>query len=367
MPRISWKKAGRYEKLEGLSLDAWLLANHLGRAPTELVPEIGDIVGHKVTLQQAQHACQRLKLRTSGRARSKGLRAAARVRAIDPVPQPDPNAIWAAAQTLQARLEYMVSEVNEIDIDLRDQTKPIAIVEMADLHLGGIGTDMDAIDRDANLIAQTDGMYCVIGGDNVDNFLQAFLMSAMAGQVITASPQWLLFERYLSIIQAKILYARVGNHDAWTQKLAQVDKFGELMGKFKVLNVKHVGVAHIYVGTQEYVLEATHKWWGNSKLNDLHSAMRLLDFGVADGVDIAVVEHRHTPAAGWQNRRGKRRFLIRAGTYKTRDKYSAEHGFWGAEVAPACLVYWPDRHEIAIFHNVSVAAGYLTYLRSNLT
>jgi len=362
--RIDWQTPGRYVSLGGISLRAWLEANHQGRAPAELVSEIRAIVEHDVSLSAIYHQCHRLGLSTSADARSAGLRAAARVRAVDPVPEPDPDAIWEASKRLAAELKHRVAEVNTIIVDLTDQTRPIAIVEMADLHLGGIGTDYDAIQRDAETIASTEGMFCVIGGDSLENFLEAWALSAMSMQVITASPQWRLFERYISIIRDKVLYARVGNHEAWTAKVAQIDKFGELMGKYQILNVQHIGVANIHVGGQEYVVESTHRFWGQSRLNQLWSPMRLLDYGITDNVDVAVVEHRHVPAAGWLWRRGKRRFLIRTGTYKTCDSWAAEHGFWGAEVAPACLIYWPEKHQIMIFHDVPTTASFLTFLRS---
>jgi len=342
------------------------MVSHVGRAPSELVSEIETLTEQDVTLLSVQHKCQRLKLYTDDQAKTRVLRRAAeRVRPRYEPLEPDPEALWEATKRLAAELEYKVSEINEIEIDLRDQDKPIAVVEMADLHIGGIGTDYDAIDRDTELIAKTDGMYCVVGGDNLDNFIQAFLLTGMAVQAVTASTQWLLFERYVNRISDKVLYARVGNHDSWTAKMSQVDKFGEMMREHAILNVEHIGVAHLLVGEQHYIVEATHKWWGTSKLNELHSAMRLLDYGIADNVDVAVVEHRHSPAAGWQLRRGKRRFLVRTGTYKVKDNYAAEHGFWGSEVAPACLIYWAKERRVAIMHDVPTAAAFLTWLRQS--
>jgi len=185
----------------------------------------------------------------------------------------------------------------------------------------------------------------------------------MSSQVVTASVQWTLFERYLTIIHDKVLYARIGNHDAWTAKLSQIDKFGELMRRFQILNVEHIGTAHVLVGQQEYVVTATHKYWGQSRLNALWSPMRLLDYGIAPDPDVCIVEHRHVPAAGWLWRRAKRRYLVRTGTYKVQDTYAAEHGFWGAAVAPACLIYDADRHNIHIMSDVPDAARYLKHLR----
>jgi len=362
---ISWKAPGRYPLAGELSLEQWLHANHQGRTPTELVPEIQAIVGRDVSLASVQRKCYDLKLRTSEDERSKGLKAAAKVRALDPVPEPDPDAIWEAGKKLAEKLQYLVSEVNEISIDLTDQARPIAIVEMADLHLGGIGTDYEAIERDAEAIANTDGMYCTVGGDNIDNFIQAFFLAGMSVQVVTASVQWIMFERHLNIIKDKVLYARVGNHDSWTAKVSQVDKFGELMRQFQILDVEHIGIAHVLVGQQEYIVEATHKYWGQSRLNSLWSPMRLLDYGIAPDPDVCIVEHRHVPSAGWIWRRGKRRYMVRTGTYKTKDSYAAENGFWGAAVAPACLIYDSERHNLHIMDDVPEASRYLTYLRSN--
>ena len=363
--RVNWKKQGHYEALGGKSLEEWLIENHQGRAPSELVVEIGGIVGHDVSAGAMRVKCHKLGLRCSDEAYTRALQAGvSRVKAVQPIAQFNPDVVWEATKRLAGALRYRVEQTNHIVIDFSDEDRPIAIAELADMHIGGIGVDYEAIERDTEIIAGTDGMYCTIGGDTVDNFLESFFLSAMATQVITASVQWRLLEKHLSTIQDKVLYARVGNHEAWTAKVSQIDKFGELMCKYQILNVEHIGVADIFVGQQKYVVEASHKFWGNSRLNELHSAMRLLDYGIADNVDVAVVEHRHTPAAGWQHRRGKRRFFIRTGSYKIYDSYAAEHGFWGAEVAPACLIYWPDKHQIVILHDVPAAAAFLVYLRS---
>ena len=364
MPRISWKKPGYYEKLGEVSLEDWLRANHLGRAPSELVAEISTIVGHQAPLSSVQHACQRLKLYVSRASRTRVYSAASRVRARDPVPEPDPDVIWEATKKMAKALEYKVSKQTNITVDFSSETRPVGIVYLCDLHIGGVGVDYDAIERDSKLIAETDGLFCNFGGDQVDNFLGAWALSAMAEQVITASPQWRLLEKHLAMLQDKVLYARVGNHDAWTAKMAQIDKFGELMCKYQVLNVKHIGVVTFKVGTQIYISEESHRFWGRSRLNPLHATQRLLDYGPACDPDILLVEHEHVPAAGRMWRRGKDRFLIRPGTYKTKDSWAQEKHFYGSSVAPAVLILSPKKHQVHLSFSVPDAAEYLTYLRS---
>lgn len=364
MPRISWKKPGYYEKLGEVSLEDWLRANHLGRAPSELVAEISTIVGHQAPLSSVQHACQRLKLYTSRASRTRVYSAASRVRARDPVPEPDLDALWEKTKALAVELKKHSTKTSEIEIDFRDEERPIAVVTLADLHLGSAGVDYSAIERDSELIARTDGMYAVAGGDAIDNFIVPSLLAGMASQAITASAQWSLLERYLGTIQDKVLYATVGNHDDWTRKVAQVDKFGEMVGKFGILDVGHIGVAHMFVGKQEYVAQHVHRFWSRSRLNPLWPAMRLLDHGIAPDADVNVVQHEHSPAAGWFNRRGKHRVFIRTGSYKTKDDYAYAHGFYDSEIAPAVVVYFPEEHRIHVLHGVPEASQYITYLRS---
>jgi len=90
-----------------------------------------------------------------------------------------------------------------------------------------------------------------------------------------------------------------------------------------------------------------------------------LDHGIAPDPDILLVEHEHVPAAGFIERRSKLRCLVRPGTYKTMDEYAAEHHFYGAQVAPPVIIFWPDEHRLHLLHSVVEAASYLSFLRGN--
>jgi hypothetical protein len=291
-------------------------------------------------------------------------RAIGRVSHTRKRPGADLDEIWEAANRLAAALEYKVSEIREIDVDLRDQDRPICSVDFADLHLGGIGVDYEAVERDGELVRDTDGMFCTLGGDAVENFIMEFALAGQDAQAVTASVQWKLLERHLGIIASKVLYAAIGNHDYWTFKRAFINKFDELVAAFGILDVGHIGIVHMHVGQQEYIVQRVHKFWGRSRLNPLHAPMRLLDYGAHPDPDVCIVEHEHVPASGVIHRRGRDRVLVRTGTYKTKDPYASEQHFYGARVAPACIVYWPDEHRVHLIQSVPEAAQYLTHLRS---
>jgi len=362
--RLDWKKPGKYPKLGGLSLEDWLRANHQGRSPSEILPELEAIVGHDVPISSLYNKCKgQLGLYASREARGRAARASSRVTPRQPIPQFDPEAVWEATKALAEELRFKVEQVNRITVDLSDQTLPVGIAELADMHVGGIGVDYDAIERDTAIIAETDGLYCTLGGDGLDDFILPFMLGGMDSQVITASTQWRLLAHRLDVIKDKTLYARAGNHEGWVRKRAQIDKFDELVSSFGILNVKDIGVADIFVGRQKYVLEAAHKFWGRSRMNPFWTCMRLLDFGIEPDPDILLVEHEHVPAAGWFWRRGKQRYALRTGTYKVKDPYAAEHHFYGAAVGPAVIIYWPDHHRLHLSHSVAEAAQYLGYLR----
>jgi len=364
IPRLDWKSRGKYPKLQGISLEEWLLANHRERAPSELQPEIEALIGHSITLRGLRGKCHKLGLKASAESYRKAVqKGLLRVSSRQAVPKFDPDAVWKATQELAEQLRYKVARMSEITVDFSDEERPIGIAHLCDLHIGGIGVDYEAIERDVELIAGTDGLYCRIGGDEIDNFIQSFMAQAMPEQVITASVQWKLLERILGKLAHKVLYAAVGNHEMWTVKASEVDKFGELVADFKLLNMKHIGVATILVGGQKYISEEAHRFWGRSRLNPLHTCTRLLDYGIAADPDILLVEHEHVPAAEFVERRGKTRYLIRPGTYKTSDEYAAEHHFYGAKVAPPVIIFWPDEYRLHLLHSVVEAASYLNFLR----
>ena len=366
-PIVRWQRKGHYEALGDDSLEDWLRQNHRGRAPSVIAQEMETVVGHAIPIGKVRMKCHRLGLKATDEAVLKAVekgKAVGRVRPTNAVPGANLDEIWEAAKRLAAALEYKVTEIREIEVDLRDQDKPVCIVELADMHIGGIGVDYEAIEQDGEAIAATDGMFCVLGGDSLDNFIQEFALTGQDAQVVTASVQWKLLERHVGVIQPKTLYAAIGNHDYWTFKRAFVNKFDELVGSFGILDVGHIGVVHLHVGSQEYIIQRAHKFWGRSKMNPLLACQRLLDYGLHPDPDVCIVEHEHVPASGEIHRRGKNRVFIRTGTYKVADPYASEHQFFGAQVAPASVVYWPNEHRIHRIQNVPEAAQYLTYLRS---
>ncbi|RLC74622.1 MAG: hypothetical protein DRJ03_31645 [Chloroflexi bacterium] len=360
--KLDWKTPGKYEALGKQSLEQWLLAHHRGRAPSQLKPEIEEIVGHPVTMAAIHRKCQKLGLRTSADNYREAIKAALKIRPVETVSTFDPEAVWEATQALANALKYQVERVDNVEVDFTQETKPICIVELADTHIGGIGVDYDQLRRDVQIIAETDGMYCGIGGDQVDNFIDEFLLGGVQEQVILASPQWKLLEDTVGRLQSKILWARVGNHELWTKKKAMLPQFANIMERAHVVNVQEIGVLHLHLGAQEYVIEATHKFWGESRLNVGHTCQRLYDFGLTPA-DVVIVEHRHVPHVGNFWRHGKQRWAVRPGTYKTMDTWARQHGFFGADIAPVCLFFWPDKDYIWPMNDVQEAANYLEYLR----
>jgi len=64
-----------------------------------------------------------------------------------------------------------------------DTKLPIGIVESSDWQLGQFGVDYDAFEKDMNFIQKEPGLYINIGGDSIQNIIQATKMGSSHNQI----------------------------------------------------------------------------------------------------------------------------------------------------------------------------------------
>lgn len=88
----------------------------------------------------------------------------------------------------------------------------VAISFISDQHIApGTPCDFKRMRSDAELVASTPDLYCVLNGDGVDNHVKHF--AAVLHARSTPNDQWLLYEHYLQILSESILVVTAGNHD----------------------------------------------------------------------------------------------------------------------------------------------------------
>lgn len=243
---------------------------------------------------------------------------------------------------------------------------PIAIAFVSDQHIQTDGaTDLARLREDAELIQQTPGMWCILGGDGIDNHIKHRASIINSGS--KPSDEWRLYNDYLGILGYKILGMISGNHDFWSIQFAGVDMVFHLAKSNKVHYAPDEIVLTVKLGDppddgQQYVIKVRHKYRYGSTLNLLHTVKRMYDQG-SDPFDIGVVCHHHEAAFEMFNKHGLTRYAFRPGSYQVTSAYSRAEGFNDAYPTCPAVILWPGERKILPFGDAREAADVLATLR----
>ena len=239
---------------------------------------------------------------------------------------------------------------------------PYGIMLFGDPHLDDNFCDLDTLERDARLCADTPGMFGVNGGDSINNWVGR-LERIYAEQSVTAEEGWQLIDWFMNKLGIRWALWLLGNHDVWN--------FGERV--FKAMNTDRILMrdwdAKIVLRSDDgdCRLWARHDFKGTSIYNELHGLKRAAMF--TGKADIYAAFHRHTWATmQGELDNGERFCLVRARGYKECDDYALKHGF--AEQAGGqsvvCVIEpqadGPPR--VTAFEDVRRGCEFLTYLRT---
>ncbi len=78
------------------------------------------------------------------------------------------------------------------------------------------------------------------------------MIAASREDTIQAPAQWYLFEYFLRKLEGSILAVGSGNHDAWTRKVAGIDKVADLATKLRGVSTGQGGRITLRVGDNAY-------------------------------------------------------------------------------------------------------------------
>lgn len=277
----------------------------------------------------------------------------------DPLPEGDAlDQLLDAAEGFSSALDvYEGHIVRQHTID-HCVSGPIGIAFVGDIHYGG-RIKYATLRRDVEVIAQTDGLYAVLMGDQMDNYKpQAKSGTALYGGAFNnPNLQCSGLVRRLRPAKGKWLALLQGNHDAWDGKYAGIDRLPDLADDLGCLYVTEGG-ASLFVDAADddsgvvhrYHIIVKHDYLGKSANNPSNSARRLWEdwpwsFENADAVCLA---HTHEPNLQHTERKGQLIHYLRTGTYKINDDWAIAKGYRPAYGVPL-LVLFPDEHKIVAF------------------
>jgi hypothetical protein len=271
--------------------------------------------------------------------------------------EPDEDEVYerAVQDYENTRLLYEKKRSQRIVFD----SGPIALVWAADHHFGDPGVDVERAFTEAQLIADTPGMYLGLGGDMINNFILQTLRHARDNARMGIRDEWALLRKYLRITLPKHLFSIPGNHLGWSHLLTGIDYFAELLKELddhSLYDMDEV-VFTLQVGDWEIPCKARHKWRGNSIYNVTHAieraSLREGDFLLGFGA------HNHT--GGFTrtiNVNGENGMAVQAGSYKRIDSYAIEKGFDKPNQSTAVAVIIHDHQRSFVgYDNLDVCAN----------
>ena len=275
-----------------------------------------------------------------------------------------PDADWEAHLDAIRAMNKLVDIHQRIpeEITIRyDTDRPIGLVFSADWQLGQHGVDYDSFQRDMLIIQKEPGLYADIGGDAIQNMIQASKMGSSHNQT-PISVQLGLFSLTLKMLAAKVNTLKTGNHNYWTTSLTGEDWLGEKARHYRLIYTKHGARINMEVGDQTYPYMAKHVGRFNSSFNLTHSNKQeqRLNYPWAR---FTVFEHQHMAAMEQYRYDGRECIAFRTGTYATYDDYAQQWGFYGQHVCNPMVVMFPNEDRVVGFKDMRDGIDFLRAVR----
>ena len=261
-------------------------------------------------------------------------------------PEKDIEQLWKQVEdtTRESLLAHQDSRWAEVSFNKGGY---IGVAFASDQHIGNSYTDHEQMRRDAELIAATDNLFVIHGGDFVDNFMVDKAKPAMR-QRIPPSVQWKLAYHYLNLFDEKIVAVVAGNHDLWTSGLTDFDPLGQILKEKGILYHSNELNIKLLIGSQAYYVSVRHQRRGNSALHPARVVKKMREDGESD-FDIGVIGHNHVPVIEPFTRHGRERWAIRPGSYKIIDGYGETLGFTRDRPTCPMVILSPTERSIQVF------------------
>lgn len=281
--------------------------------------------------------------------------AAQRVTPVIEAPAVDMRQVWQQYETANAATILKVQARREFRWSIPGN-EPFAIAFPSDQHISLGPVDMRQMRIDAECIASTPRMACVLVGDGVDNHIKH--RSAVLAATDTPDMQWMLYEHYLTLLRESIACIAAGNHDAFSKQIGGVDMVAKMAAAQKLCYTPDEAYLTAELGGVEYVIGVRHQYRMNSSFNQTHSVKQWLRNGMKP-FDIGVIGHHHEHAQETAWIMGRMRWFARPGSYQITSGYAAQYGFNDAMPTTPTVVIYPQERQIVGFDTCHKAAKWL--------
>jgi len=274
----------------------------------------------------------------------------------------DPGELWDHVIAQQRRYTARCAQRKAQTITIRDD-RPVGIGLFADLHLGGPGVDYEGARRDAEIVADTDGLYAGFHGDGIDNWIIGRLQAQQRTQAVGFEAEKVLFRSWLDILDDDLLWFIPGNHELWTGKAAGIDEFRDYLRGRLMLYDKHQIMVTLKLARAEWRILVRHRWKYGSVFNETHGLEVAWErMGIDFDIAIGGHDHRGTVCRPFY-RHGRKRYALKVGTYKLDGDYGRELGFPEPNgTGCGAMIFFPDGR-LHWSEDLETAAEFLRWMR----
>jgi hypothetical protein len=258
---------------------------------------------------------------------------------------------WKKAQGIKHKKENQIVSFSDA---------PVCLVAMADVHAGGHGVDYERLFSEAEIISKTPGMYVILAGDLLDQFIIGSLRNIKFHTRFSQSDEWAIVYGLLELISHKIIVSVAGNHDNWSSYLIGVDYFATVMASVNknILYDQHDCLFTLIVNGYEWKIRVRHKWRGTSMYNDTHGIEKAAKWD--QDFDIGIGAHTHASGLARPfNRAGEDAWAILCGSYKREDDFARRHGFPRPNNATAVPLAFSKGGTVISFQTIADARDYM--------
>ncbi len=271
--------------------------------------------------------------------------------------------VWTSILDFQQVLEEKSIEQSEAEIHIKTK-KWIGVAFAGDLHIGNMATDYKTMLKHRDLIAKTDDLYLALNGDYCDNYLPTSHAAGMFEALFPPAVQKNLAKDYIQSLQDKVLSLVAGCHDAWGLKASDWDLTEYLAKHGEAVYLGNGGTLWLTVGKTQYKIMMRHKYRYNSQDNPTATVKKM--FEKSGGFDVGVVSHHHVASMEEATKEGLdgnlKRIFLRAGTYKTNDRWGNQQGYSEGITTVPVVLFNPKERDIRGFQCLQEGIEYLAYL-----
>ncbi len=238
---------------------------------------------------------------------------------------------------------------------------PVALVFMGDQHLGSSGTDYERCFAEAEIVADTPGMYAVTMGDMLDQFVIGRLRQARDNSRLAIVDEWALVRKYIRTLGDSLVASVGGNHDAWATLLTGVDYFADTLRSLRpdVIYDSDDCTIDVVVGERTWTGRLRHQWQGSSIYNPTHGIERAAKWD--QGFVFGVGAHTHVSGVARSfNVGGRSGMAALVGAYKRHDAFARRMGFARPNNSTAItIVFDEETGSMTGFEDLEFAARFM--------